>query len=180
MINNSSLLLTAARVLSEQPNATLQFIAHEAGVSRTTIFNRYPTRDALLRALCEDGFERLRAAMQSLPVRPQESINDDLVKLTSELIPLGPHTMFLRNIPNKFNDLGSLWQKVSFPLFTYMLRAQKQGLLSGDIPTKWLIASYISLLFGAWDEISQGELGPVHATRLVVSTWLNGAVNSGQ
>lgn len=180
MINNSSLLLTAARVLSEQPNATLQFIADEAGISRTTIFNRYPTRDALLRALCEDGFERLGAAMQSLPKRPQVSMNDDLEKLTSELIPLGHHTMFLRNIPNSFNDLGSLWEKVSFPLFTYMHTAQKQGLLRADIPTKWLVASYISLLFGAWDEISQGELGPVQATRLVVSSWLNGAVQTGQ
>lgn len=180
MINNSSLLLTAARVLSEQPNATLQFIAHEAGVSRTTIFNRYPTRDALLRALCEDGFEHLLDAMRVLPDQPQVSVNADLEKLTSALMPLGPHTLFLRNIPNKFNDLGSFWQKVSFPLYNYLLKAQKQGLISKDIPTKWLVASYISLLFGAWDEISQGELGPVHATRLVVSSWLNGAVHSGQ
>lgn len=35
-----------------------------------------------------------------------------------------------------------------------------------DLPTRWPVNTYLSLLFGAWDEIAAEELGPVPAARL--------------
>ncbi len=42
-----------------------------------------------------------------------------------------------------------------------------------------MTASYIGLLFAAWDEIAEGELGAEQAARLVVQTWLAGAGYTG-
>lgn len=49
--NDEHILRTAARVLADDPNATIQRIADEAGVVRMTVYRRYRNRDALRRAI---------------------------------------------------------------------------------------------------------------------------------
>lgn len=51
--NDERILRAAARVLAEDPRATIQRIADEAGVVRLTVYRRYPGRDALRRAIFE-------------------------------------------------------------------------------------------------------------------------------
>jgi AcrR family transcriptional regulator len=60
-IKNDRILDAAAVVLVERPNATLQTIANAAGISRTTIFNRYATREDLLEALGVHALQRIGA-----------------------------------------------------------------------------------------------------------------------
>ena len=60
----------------------------------------------------------------------------------------------------------------------YLLQIQNERLISQEIPGRWLVASYVSLLFAAWDEIIMGELGTVQASRLIVHSWLQGAGTS--
>jgi TetR/AcrR family transcriptional regulator, mexCD-oprJ operon repressor len=49
--NDVHILRTAARVLAEEPHATIQRIADEAGVVRITVYRRYRNRDAIRRAI---------------------------------------------------------------------------------------------------------------------------------
>jgi AcrR family transcriptional regulator len=51
--NDDRILRAAARVLAEDPRATIQRIADEAGVVRLTVYRRFPNRDALRRAIFE-------------------------------------------------------------------------------------------------------------------------------
>jgi len=51
--NHDRILHTATRVLSEDPRATVQRIAHEAGVARLTVYRHFRTRDALVGAIFE-------------------------------------------------------------------------------------------------------------------------------
>ena len=51
--NDERILAAAARVLAEDPHATIQRIADEAGVVRLTVYRRYPNRDALRQAIFE-------------------------------------------------------------------------------------------------------------------------------
>ena len=51
--NHDRILQAAARVLSEDPRATIQRIAREAGVVRLTVYRHFPTRDELVRAIFE-------------------------------------------------------------------------------------------------------------------------------
>jgi AcrR family transcriptional regulator len=60
--NDGQILRTAARVLAEDPNATIQRIAAEAGVARVTVYRRWPNREAIRRAV----FEAAAAEVQSL------------------------------------------------------------------------------------------------------------------
>ncbi|HEV8025740.1 MAG TPA: hypothetical protein VGP37_12750, partial [Candidatus Nanopelagicales bacterium] len=60
------------------------------------------------------------------------------------------------------------------PLGVYIATLPGEDRLRRDQPSRWLIAAYIGLLFAAWDEIAEGELGTAQAARLVVQTWLAG------
>jgi AcrR family transcriptional regulator len=51
--NDERILRAAARVLAEDPGATIQRIADEAGLVRLTVYRRFPNRDALRRAIFE-------------------------------------------------------------------------------------------------------------------------------
>ncbi len=179
VIKNERILDAAADVLSKRPDATLQTIATAAGVSRTTIFHRFPTRDALLDALGADALQRIGAVMTGVPEGEPGDIEAVMSDVTRGLMPLRPRTAFLRAAPGLESNLGSHWEQAVTPLAIYIATAQAMGLLRSDQPARWLVASYIGLLFAAWDELAAGELGSAQATRLVVETWLSGASPHG-
>jgi AcrR family transcriptional regulator len=175
VIKNEQILDAAADVLSKRPDATLASIANAAGISRTTIFNKYPTRDDLIQALGVDALERIGRVMAQVPIGEVGDVPMVMAEVTHGLMPLAPRTAFLRFVPGLSNDLDHHWQRVVTPLAVYIATAQAVGRLRADQPARWLVASYIGLLFAAWDEISEGELGATQAARLIVDTWLSGA-----
>lgn len=178
VIRNEQILDAAAEVLVQRPNATLQNIASAAGISRTTIFNRYATREDLLEALGAHALQRIAAVMQRIPSPATGGITAVLLDVTEGLMPLGPHSAFLRRAPVGDNMLDAHWQEAVAPLVALFVAAQSHGQLRSQIPVRWLVGSYVSLLFGAWDEIAVGELGPMQAARLVVDTWLAGTAQA--
>lgn len=175
MIKNEQILDGAASVLAQRPDATLQSIAKAAGVSRTTIFNKYATREALLEALAIDTLERIGAAMARVPSSADADPIRVLTEVTQMLMQLGPRTGLLRVVPGWGNGLDQHWQQAVTPLAIYITELQSHGHLRGDQPARWLTASYIGLLFAAWDEISAGELGVNQAARLIVESWFSGS-----
>ena len=59
---NDALVLDAARaVLTADPDAAMADIAGRAGVGMGTLYRRYPSKEALVLHLCQDGMERLEA-----------------------------------------------------------------------------------------------------------------------
>jgi AcrR family transcriptional regulator len=59
---NDALVLDAARsVLTADPDAAMADIARRAGVGIGTLYRRYPSKEALVLHLCQDGMERLEA-----------------------------------------------------------------------------------------------------------------------
>ncbi len=178
VIKNERILDAAAEVLAKRPDATLQSIAKAAGISRTTIFNKFTTREALLEALGVETLRRIGEVMARVP----EDLGDDsdgfasvMVEVTAGLMPLGPRTAFLRVVPGWGNELDGHWVEAVTPLAVYIGKAQSRGIVRADQPARWLVASYIGLLFAAWDELAEGELGQVQASRLVIETWMSGA-----
>ncbi len=174
VVRNEQILDAAVEVLAQRPNATLQSIASSAGISRTTIFNRYATREELLEALGAHALERIGTVMQRIPCRSTEDMTAVLLDVTAGLMPLGPHSAFLRKVPGQSSALDTGWEQAVKPLAILFTTAQAGGQLRSDLSVRWLVSSYVSLLFAAWDEIAVGELGSAQAARLVVDTWLSG------
>ena len=63
-LENRAALLAAARVaLNRDPDATLDAIATEAGLSRRSVYGHFATRDELLRELVAAGAARVAGAL---------------------------------------------------------------------------------------------------------------------
>jgi AcrR family transcriptional regulator len=63
---NDALVLDAARaVLTADPDAAMADIARRAGVGIGTLYRRYPSKEALVLHLCQDGMERLETVAQA-------------------------------------------------------------------------------------------------------------------
>ena len=62
-VSTDAILETATRVLAASPTATLADVARAAGISRTTLFMRFATRDELLLALAVDAIDHIDAAI---------------------------------------------------------------------------------------------------------------------
>ena len=83
-----SLLSRAAEVLSAAPAASMEEIAAAVGISRATLFRRYPNRQVLVSAVARAAAEAYVAATDA--ARLEEGPPDDaLRRLIAALAPLG-------------------------------------------------------------------------------------------
>ena len=63
-VENRAALLDAARVcLNQDPEASLEVIAAEAGLSRRAVYGHFPTRDDLMREVTAHGAARIASAV---------------------------------------------------------------------------------------------------------------------
>ncbi|GLJ62060.1 hypothetical protein GCM10017576_21900 [Microbacterium barkeri] len=61
--NREALLEAAARLLRRDPEASIDAVAAEAGLSRRALYGHFPSRDALLGELVERGTARIASAL---------------------------------------------------------------------------------------------------------------------
>ena len=172
VIRTRDLLDTAAGVLVRRPDATLQAIAQAAGVSRTTIFNRFATRDALLGALAVDTLERMRDGMAALDWSPDRAPTDVVEDLWRVVHPLSDRAAFLRTGPlHESPEVTAGWAEAFTPWGVHVATLQAMGRVRDDMPVRWLAGALVGLLFAAFDEVDAGEQGAAQAGRLVAASW---------
>lgn len=67
--NLELVLTTGARMLAEDPSASIAAIAAEAGVDRRTVYRRFASRDELLAAVYEARLDAIEAAIEAARLR---------------------------------------------------------------------------------------------------------------
>jgi AcrR family transcriptional regulator len=176
-IKNERILLAAAQVLSRNPRASLQDIATEAEISRTTVFHRFATREALIEALTIDALARLDSALAAIDVTDHDRPEATVREVVAALIPLGSRTAFLmRESPlHTPEPVSSRLTHTFTALGLYFATCQDRGTLRRDLPAAWLVETLVYVIYAGWDQVELGELGPVQAMRMVSDMWLAGA-----
>lgn len=167
----------ATEVLLADPAASMADVAAAAGVGRTTLIKRYPTRQAMLVAVAHDAVDQLEKACAeaSLDV-PGEQLGDALRRLVTLVIPLGPRLEFLLRQPSLDSEEELLARSATIddPINELILRGQQAGVLRAEVPVWWVNSMFSGLVYGAWEAIVEGRLAPLDAPELVVSTFLRG------
>ena len=151
--NDELILQAAARQLADDPNATMQRIADNAGVARLTVYRRYRNRDALRRAIFETAasqaehaigaaldeqadavttLRRLIAAMAEIAQRyPLLSIATDLLpQPTDARAPAVPPAM----------------RAMQEAVLALVRRGQREGTLRADLPAELLPLAIVGTL----------------------------------
>lgn len=130
---------------SEDPGATLQRIADEAGVVRLTIYRRYPNREALRRAI----FETAAAETKSVVTDALDRDLDPLTALRTLIIEMAATIQRypLLAVTTDWQPLPTDTRRPSPPpvsrsmhqaVFTLIKRGQREGALRADLPPELL------------------------------------------
>lgn len=167
-------ILTAADlVLSRDPAATLDEIAAEAGVARTTIYRRFATRELLLAALDRWAARQVSDAVDAADpdTAPpyvalyQATANVLRVKVNQAFTREGVHS----NDPAALADHEALMGKAD----KLLARAKSAGVLRADVPIPWARTVYLALLHETLASASP-ETDPNALATLLVNTFLHG------
>ena len=168
-VENRAALLTAARaVLNRDPDASLEAIAAEAGLSRRSVYGHFPTRDDLLREVTALGAARITAALVG-------TADDDPVvelaliaaRLWSEVDSIQVMAVFAVRGSLRGNIAEALAPLRAMVLFA-VDRGQAAGSIRTDIDSRRLARLVEDSLLSVFDEATRSTLSPADGHRLVM------------
>jgi AcrR family transcriptional regulator len=166
------LLDRAGRTLVARPAATMEDIARDAGVSRATLFRRFPSREALVVELCRRAASAYVAAVEvSEPERGPAP--EALGRILGALTALAPaHALvILQPLPDLVE--AALLDEVSAAdgrVRALVRRGQEAGEFRTDLSPEWVLTAITWLVVGAADGLRLGVLAPRDVDRLVAET----------
>jgi AcrR family transcriptional regulator len=168
------LLAVATEVLVAEPGASLASVATAAGVSRSTLHARFPTREGLLREVATRALDTCERVVSEATLRGGGG-DRELTYLVAALVPVGPQLSFLWRNPSFDHDpeLGARWAGIERDIGAVVARAKESGLLGDGRPIWWDTFTLLALVTVAAESIYVGRLAPLDAPHLVLST-LNG------
>lgn len=150
----------------------MEDVAAEAGISRATLFRRFPSRGALVAALSRDAAALFVSAVDR--ARPEEGPAPEAMRrVLGELAGLAPRCglLVLQPLPDLVEAelLGQI-AEAERRLEALVRRGQDEGAFRGDLPAGWVVLVATWLLVGAADGLRLGRLAPRDIDRLVAET----------
>ncbi|HJP73651.1 MAG TPA: helix-turn-helix domain-containing protein [Pseudonocardiaceae bacterium] len=167
------ILVAADRVLSKHPAATLDEIAAEAGVARTTIHRRFATRELLLRALDRWAVHQIANALDEADPETAPPYVA-LYQATANVLRIKINLAVNRDTTDS-TDPGVVAanQALAAKADALLIRAKTAGLLRADISIPWARRVYYALVHEAVICASP-EDDPAELASLVLSTFCQG------
>jgi AcrR family transcriptional regulator len=168
-VDNRAALIAAARtVFARDPEASLDAVAVEAGLSRRAVYGHFANRDELERELVGQGSLRLSAALESV-THPDPVIRLALIStgLWREVASLRVLALFaVRGTHKQYTSAGLA------PLRRRVLEAVREGVQSGqirqDIPADRLARLVEDAALSVLDESTRSKLSASDGHRLVM------------
>lgn len=161
-----------ARHLALAPAASMLELAEAAGVSRATLFRRFPSRAALVAELCDAAARAFVRAVDEAaledgtPTKALARVVDALGRLASVVGLLGLQPM------DEHVEASLLAQTAQAEdrLRRLVRRGQEQGLFRVEVDPEWFLTMLTWLLVGAADSVRLGRLTPDAAHRHASAT----------
>ncbi len=137
--NQKRILLAAARLLADDPAASIQRIADEAQLARPTVYRRYPTREALIEAIAQEAIGEFATALDEAGAAGEDAAST-LGRLIRALARIGADYPTVLQSAHA-HDTASLVDRVD----ELIARGQAQGVIRADVTSDVLRHA----LFGA-------------------------------
>ena len=168
-VDNRAALIAAARVVfALDPDASLDAVALEAGLSRRAVYGHFANRDELQRELVSQGSQRISASLATVthanPVIRLALISTGLWR---EVESLRVMALFaVRGAHKQYTSVGLA------PLRRTVLDAVREGTATGqiraDIPAERLARLVEDAALSVLDESTRSELTAAEGHRLVM------------
>lgn len=167
--------------LSRHPGSPLEDIAQHAGISRTTLFRYFPSRERLFQKIILEFDNQIRT--QLTPVLDEDiTAIEMLTKIAEMTIRRNVQFNFLLYEPFVQQDPvnQSVIQKALMLWQGVIERLQQEGHISKHINIHWASKALDILVWGMGECIHDGDVAVNAATQMLVETFLNGFSKTNQ
>jgi AcrR family transcriptional regulator len=166
-------ILNAARVvLGRQPDASVEEIAAEAGVTRQTVYAHFPSRDALVAALVEAAAAEYAALLDAVGLDTAPPADALAQFLDAGWRFLRRHPGLLDPGANRYpRPTGNDPHDVVPPRLERLIRrGQQTGDFDPSLHPAWLAAAVLGLQHTAAAQVAAGRLTPPEAAALCLDS----------
>jgi AcrR family transcriptional regulator len=174
----AAILDTAAHVLAERPDASINDIAAAAGVGRATLYRYFPTREALLQALAAEAVDEAVARIAEAGLE-QVAVPEALQRFLRAILAVGDRYAILigdrvTECRPQFEEAG---RTIAVPLQAVFQRGIDDGTLRNDLDLEVLFTLFRGMVAGAFEAQLARTLGVEQAAAAIASAFLDGARN---
>jgi AcrR family transcriptional regulator len=169
--NLELVLKTSARLLADDPSASIAAIAAAANVDRRTIYRRFTTREELLAAVHSARYEAVERAIDNArlheaPVAVALHLYVEGIIAVNRAWPVVMRSVLADGTVTE--QRSRLVKEVD----TFLIRAVDEGLLRADLPPGWINGVLPLLMLQAAEQLP--DLTAAQAADLVVDTLMRG------
>ncbi|GAA3985402.1 helix-turn-helix domain-containing protein [Streptomyces plumbiresistens] len=175
-----AILEAAEHVLAEDPGASMEQIAEQAGVARTTVHRRFANRQALIEALAASAKQQLMESIEDAHMDTAPPLVA-LHRATANALRIKSVWRFTLGHPLADTPLTAvIWSEINAGTLEFLARAQREGLLAPEADLMWARRVYYALVDealhggGAALDPDQVRQNADALATLVVDTFLRG------
>lgn len=164
------MLDAAAALLAADPLISLERVAAHAGVSRTTLYHHFPSREALLDALTDRSVSDVCAALES--ARPTQGAADEAMNraLKSTWQVVGRYRGLVLINPRRLgrDELRRRLEPALEPVRLLIVRGQSSGAFDPELAPDWLLGLLTAIIDAASAQVSAGTMDATTAERALM------------
>ncbi|WP_377273748.1 TetR/AcrR family transcriptional regulator [Peterkaempfera sp. SMS 1(5)a] len=169
--NLQTVLTTGARLLAEDPSASIAAIAAAAGVDRRTVYRRFASREELLAAIYQARLDAIEQAIDAARLA-HAPVAVALHRYAEGIITVNRTWPVELGRMRADQTIRARRDRFIAEVGTFLQRATDEGLLRADLPAGWADALLRQLLHTATNELPDLDAG--QAADVLVKTYLRG------
>ncbi|MFD0689455.1 TetR/AcrR family transcriptional regulator [Actinomadura fibrosa] len=169
--NLELVLRTGARLLADDPSASIAAIAAAAGVDRRTVYRRFSSRDELLTAVFQARYDAVEEAVEAARLR-EAPVAVALHRYVEGIIAVNRAWPVEAGRLLAEDSVRERRRRLIGKVDAFLRRATDEGLLRADLPPGWVSAILPPLVLRAAEDLP--DLSPGQAADVVVDTLLRG------
>lgn len=166
--NHEVVLTTALRLLTDDPDVSMRQIADASGLTRTTVYRHFPSREELLRAIFRVVAEEIDSATAAA-VAGEPPLADVMGAVARMSFTLGRRFRFLSGWDALADEAAQ--RAGEGPMLAWLASARARGEVRDDMPTAWQVRMMRATTMAAVEAEHEGEVAAdAEAERLLTAT----------